>query len=308
MELTGFDQFIGEFELVAPSGRVLQRSLVDFQTWDRYIHKLDKAFERLPMRRVKKLMSFSWSSRDFTAGKHRELKKNCSQLEQWIRKAFDHLPSKMQESFVDETLYTALKNEARTRLEANKTAKDLGQYFSPTTSINMLLDVVFALPIDVKNTLFLEPSCGIGNFFQPMIDRGVSRILGFELDPEVAKKASMINSAISVVQGNFLESSRQDNLTDDVIVIGNPPFSSSGPSDIVLDFFSHCAIEWKAKVIAFILPERCATDAYVETTRLVLGPVAYTCHHVAAIPDSHFDFKGTRINKPSSIVVFTRIQ
>ncbi|KAF0682803.1 Aste57867_25102 [Aphanomyces stellatus] len=307
MQLAGFDASTSTFVLVsAADGSTLRRTFVDFQTWDRYLHKKVKSMEHLPTKRFKHLMAISWTRDGLANGQHLALTKNIEQCQKWIQSAFARLPLDMQRTFVDDMAYAALQREAAARLARNKAAKDLGQYFSPPSSVAMLLDAVFALPsISFESALFLEPSCGVGRFFQPLVDRGAKRILGYELDATVAATAAAALPSAHVISLDFLKSTNPETGRGDVIVVGNPPFSSPD-SDIVLDFFGHCAEEWHAKAIAFILPERCAKPMYMESILAKLT-CAFVCHHVAPIPESHFDFQGQRINKPSVILIYTRV-
>ncbi|RHY89378.1 hypothetical protein DYB35_001844 [Aphanomyces astaci] len=249
-------------------------------------------------------MTLSWTRQDLIDGKHLHLKKNVSLCETWIQTTFCRLPLDMQRDFIDPEAYEARRRVAAARVASTKAAKDFGQFFSPDSSIDILLDIVFAIPIPVSSALFLEPSCGNGNFFRPLVERGAKRILAYELDPSVAAVASAVDvPGTHIICGDFLTSTKPD--SDDVIVVvGTPPFSSSLHDDVILSFFQHCVDTWQPAVIAFILPDRCAKPAYVEAIEVTLSRGGYVIHRpIVAIPDSHFDFHGRRINKPSVVLV-----
>ncbi|ETV98727.1 hypothetical protein H310_08806 [Aphanomyces invadans] len=280
----------------------LRRAFTDLQTWDRFLHKnhpLDH--KRLPTRRFKTLMNTSWTRHDNS--RHLHLQKNISLCEAWIQATFRRLPLQMQRDFIDPDAYLECRRAAADRVARTKAAKDLGQFFSPLSSINLLLDIVFAMPLTLSSALFLEPSCGTGNFFRPLVERGATRILGYEVDPLVAASASAAGiPEARVICGDFLTSTKPSDASD-VIVVGNPPFSSAG-DDVILSFLRHAVDAWQPIVVAFILPDRCAKPAYVATIATTLSRGGYAIHGpIVPVPDSHFDFHGRRINKPSVVLV-----
>ena len=91
--------------------------------------------------------------------------------------------------------------------------------------------------MDDDNLLFLEPSAGTGSFFKLMPPQ---RRLGMDLEPKYK----------GVKKQDFFKIFQLDYDSDNVIVVGNPPFGKRG--NLAVSFFNHSAC--LASTIAFIVP------------------------------------------------------
>ncbi len=91
--------------------------------------------------------------------------------------------------------------------------------------------------IDDDNLLFVEPSAGTGSFFKLMPSQ---RRFGMDLEPKYE----------GVKKQDFFKTVQLDYDSDDIIVVGNPPFGKRG--NLAVSFFNHSA--YLASTIAFIVP------------------------------------------------------
>ena len=114
----------------------------------------------------------------------------------------------------------------------------LDQFYSSSKAVKQTLDILNK-KIDIKNSIFVEPSAGTGNFID-----GVKEIfpknewLAFDLEP----KKDYIK------QQNFLELELPYNKK--YITIGNPPFGYK--SDLAIEFINK-ALDY-SDIVCFILP------------------------------------------------------
>ncbi|KDO23057.1 hypothetical protein SPRG_11904 [Saprolegnia parasitica CBS 223.65] len=319
----GYDLASGRLTLCHRDGEdsaLLTRTLPDIQHIDRTLHRLLKgsAHERLPMRRLKKLLASSWSLNDVAVGKKPELAKALSVCNKWLATLLKQLPANEAHAFLDEAAYAERTAATSARLLAQKAAKDHGQFFSSASSIAQAMAGLEALftPTELSASVFLEPSCGDGRFFSSIQRVGGKDVRAFEIDPLVAASASQQAASLGlgdiVSVGDFLRSATHLPASARVLAVGNPPFSAKdtdADDDLVLAFLRHCALEWRATAIAFILPERCHKPAYNARVLEVLATSApYQLAHAKPLPDSAFDFVGAkRIQKPSVIHIYTRL-
>ncbi|EQC36178.1 hypothetical protein SDRG_06291 [Saprolegnia diclina VS20] len=298
---------------------LLTRTLADLQHIDRTLHRVLKGstHERLPMRRLKKLLATSWSLDDVAVGKKPELAKVLSVCNKWLGTLLMQLPTDEAIAFLDDAAYAERSAATAARLLAQKTAKDHGQFFSSASSIAQVMAGLEALytPTELSESVFLEPSCGDGRFFSSMLRVGAKDIRAFEIDPLVAATASEQAASLGlgdvVSVRDFLTSTSHLPASTRVLAVGNPPFSvkdTDTDDDLVLAFLRHCALEWHSAAMAFILPERCHKPAYIARVLDVLSTVApYQLAHAKPLPDSAFDFVGAKqIHKPSVIHIYTR--
>uniref|UniRef100_K3WWW9 Uncharacterized protein n=1 Tax=Globisporangium ultimum (strain ATCC 200006 / CBS 805.95 / DAOM BR144) TaxID=431595 RepID=K3WWW9_GLOUD len=338
----GFDAENGAFLLSAGSAggpigvkrsrpeSYLRREFVDFQNWDRQLSRTQKAaqqpFERLPTRRLRKLMEFSWLKNDASSGWRVELQKNVVACEQWINMAFRLLPEDQAQVFLNNQLYQQCKAERADALADAQRAKDLQQYFTSQPLVDFTLETVAKWLSSVKTDLkwddvvWLEPSCGDGRFVTSLLDGGAFSVIGVELDEALFKETvdavQEYDERAVIWNEDFLASHRPSRLNahrHTVVAIGNPPFGDRSPSDLSTDliqrFFRHVAQEWGAQVIAFIVPARCARPAYTELTLATLSAANPGCKWqlVVAEPldDYYFEFRNTkRIKQPSVLQIF----
>ncbi|OQR87597.1 hypothetical protein ACHHYP_08463 [Achlya hypogyna] len=299
---------------------LIARSLPDLQHWDRWLASrlkgIGRTYERLPSRRLKKLTAASWTLDDVAVGKRPELSKTLAFCNKWLRDLVAQLPDAQAHCFLDESAYAHAKDATTARLATQKAAKDLGQFFSSDASMARVADCLQALhvPDDIAASVFLEPSCGDGRFFAHITRIGGRQIIGCEIDAAVAALATACLPAElgHVLVGDFLTTKCDVPATTRVIAVGNPPFSNpvGDGEDIVHRFFRHCAAEWHATTIAFILPDRCMKPGYTDGVVALLTTATgrpWQLDRSMYVADSHFDFVGTkRIRKPSVIQVYHR--
>ncbi|KAG6576315.1 Site specific DNA-methyltransferase [Phytophthora cinnamomi] len=354
LELRGFSADRGRFLLTTTrsdedsqrpsptaSARILERDFVDLQSWDRSLHRASSTSstgQRLPSKRLRKLMAASWVRGDRAAGWRVELQKNVSACEDWVNAAFARLPAAQQQEFLDDELYAAAKHKRMAALADSKHARDLQQYFTSAELVDLVVERVLAQvqsqqqqPGDV---VWLEPSCGDGRFLTALLRAGAKHVVGYEIDERVhrvaqrnvqqaAKETEGVRRA-QVILGDFLTSKSSPPADEFVVAVGNPPFGAKGGdgSDLVHHFFRHAAREWRARVIAFIVPERCSRHPFVETTLQHLrsrlssdddddGDSAATQWELAAelpLTDHQFEFgegeQLKRVRQPSVLQLF----
>lgn len=365
LELCGYDAENGAFLLsVASAASIgakrtrpesyLRREFVDFQTWDRHWSRaqqheqLAQPFERLPTRRVRKLMEQSWLKNDASSGWRLELQKNVAACEKWVNDAFQLLPANQQRVFLHNEQYQQYKQErADARADAQH-AKALQQYFTSQPLVDLTLERVAAFlktkrggefKFASDRILWLEPSCGDGRFVTSLLDAGAQHVVGIELDDTLCREARTAieeyaqEQRVEIRQGDFLASHRQlvsgapgeiPDAKQLVVAIGNPPFGDKAdatPStDLIQRFFQYAASEWRAELIAFIVPERCARPAYTQVTLATLhaatrSDAGSNCNDEWQLAVSepldgfYFEFRSTkRIKQPSALLIYHRLR
>lgn len=332
----------------------LRREFVDFQTWDRHWSRaqqheqLAQPFERLPTRRARKLMEQSWLKNDALSGWRLELQKNVTACEKWVNDAFQLLPTDQQRVFLHNEQYQQYKQErADARADAQH-AKALQQYFTSQPLVDLTLERVAAFlktkcggefKFASDRILWLEPSCGDGRFVMSLLDAGAQHVVGIELDDTLCREARTAieeyaqEQRVEIRQGDFLASQRQPvasalgeipNAEQLVVAIGNPPFGDKAdatPStDLIQRFFQHAASKWRAELIAFIVPGRCARPAYTQVTLATLhaatrSDVGSNCNDEWQLAVSepldgfYFEFRSTkRIKQPSALLIYHRLR
>lgn len=146
----------------------------------------------------------------------------------------------------------------------------LGQFFTHPDVVDECIKIVEeVLPRDRKKMLFIEPSAGQGVFVDGLKDHGYKNVIGIEADPKLAKQfAKQIQIYAPLKNGGFLGLDASDIYNtkkwspNQVVCIGNPPFSNpraSGNdrghfSNLALKFINHIAEQEIADTIAFVLP------------------------------------------------------
>jgi adenine-specific DNA-methyltransferase len=96
---------------------------------------------------------------------------------------------------------------------AEKTQKQLGQYFTPESIANFMI----SLTSMNKNAEILEPSCGEGIFIDLLQEKGFENVVGYEIDSDLRN----YRLQSQIVYKSFV-SEKFDRKFD--IIIGNPPY------------------------------------------------------------------------------------
>ncbi|KAG1699165.1 hypothetical protein DVH05_014082 [Phytophthora capsici] len=341
VELRGFSADRGRFLLTtartvtgandayarAHGVHIFERDFVDFQAWDRFLRRNGVDHQRLPIKRLRKLMTSNWVRGDRTAGWRVEMQKSVSVGEDWINAAFEKLSVAMQQEFLDDDLYVAARCKRTAARADSKHARDLQQYFSSAELVDLVVKRVMEHLQDQRDVVWLEPSCGDGRFLTAMLRAGARHVVGYEIDErlhdiarnDVRQAAGTGEDSVEaqVYVGDFLTSKSSLSPDKFIVAIGNPPFGAKGGdgSDLVHHFFRHSAKEWRARVIAFIVPERCSRPAFVETTLQQLqsdtDTASWTLVTELSLTDHQFEF-GTgdqvkHVRQPSVLQLFERL-
>ncbi|TDH67788.1 hypothetical protein CCR75_005473 [Bremia lactucae] len=313
--------------------RIIEREIVDLQHWDRQLHSnIGSSFQRLPTKRLRKLMTIHWVRCDLAAGWRKELQKNVRVCEDWINAAFAQLPTPHQIEFVDDDLYAATKRQRSIARAATKNARDLQQYFSSAELVELVVHMAMMhlQTKQVTDVVWLEPSCGDGRFLTALLRAGAQHVVGYEIDKrlhdlarnsvqQVAKEVAEVNEdskiKAQVHAGDFLVSESSISKENFVVAIGNPPFGAKGGdgSDLVHNFYRHSASAWRARVVAFIVPERCSRPSFVSATLRMLQDgekedIVWTLVKELPLNDFSFEFgtgnSAKRVRQPSNLQLF----
>lgn len=209
-------------------------------------------------------------------------------------------------------------------------SSQLGQYFC--THENAILVVCAALNNVGSQILgnesvplvFLEPSCGHGDIVDALVDQlrehNISpnrvTIHACDIDSDAIavcqkKILSCRDYKVNWVCQNFLKTPRAvaaDLKGAMTICLGGPPYSAGAGSsasingmqwDLPTRFVQHCLEEWKASIIAFLMPDR------YRDTRIILGS-GVTCKTIE-LRSSTFFFQGrTAVTQPSILQCYIR--
>ncbi|KUF79584.1 hypothetical protein AM587_10016823 [Phytophthora nicotianae] len=278
-------------------------------------------------------MAGSWVRGDSASGWRLELQKNVSVCEDWLNAAFAQLPAPQQQEFLDDDLYAAAKHKRSSARAESKHARDLQQYFSSTELVDLVVKTVtkhLQEEQQQRDVVWLEPSCGDGRFLTALLRAGARHVVGYEIDEKlhriaeknVQQAATDIYSTgedgaiqAQVYVGDFLVSKSSVPADKFVVAVGNPPFGAKGSdgSDLVHHFFRHAARSWRARTVAFIVPERCSRPGFIETTLQQLqgdggATTSWTLATELSLADFQFEFgtgdKLKRVRQPSVLQLF----
>ena len=103
--------------------------------------------------------------------------------------------------------------------------KNLGQVMTPTPIVDHMIDDVLKLSnFDIQNKLFLDNSCGNGQFIKALLKRGVPKehIYACDIDEDISKDVKNLLPKENFKLQSFFTIKEWENKFD--IVIGNPPF------------------------------------------------------------------------------------
>lgn len=274
-------------------------------------------------------MELTWTRGDESKGWRIELQKNVSACEQWLNVAYKALPTDQQRAFVDEDGYRAYQEQRAAVRAAKQHARDMQQYFTSAPLIEYVLSRVtdwltqHKIVASSERVAWLEPSCGDGRILSALLNAGARHVHGFELDEALCRRArdsvqAPEGAVCSIQQGDFLASRRSHHDQDLLLVLGNPPFGFKDDEgireDLILSFYRHTAVEWKASVIAFIVPERCASPSFVvDTLKALSSGATQTSKHwrlALSEPLDGFSFEFMTVHEfrqPSVLQLFTTL-
>ena len=105
-------------------------------------------------------------------------------------------------------------------------------YFTNPVISSRLVSIIASRYTDA---VFIEPSAGDGSFLCPLLATG-QKVIAYDLFPK----------ADGIIKADWFTV----DVTDDCVVVGNPPFGFA--ANLAIRFFNHAAT--KAKAIAFIVP------------------------------------------------------
>ena len=102
--------------------------------------------------------------------------------------------------------------------------KQLGQVMTPENIVNHMIDVLCLSNEEIKTKLFLDNSCGNGNFIKALINIGVpaTHIYACDIDEEISKSITKLIPLNNFYLGSAFNKTDWFNKFD--YVIGNPPY------------------------------------------------------------------------------------
>jgi predicted RNA methylase len=111
------------------------------------------------------------------------------------------------------------------------------QFYTPKPLARELVAQIENVLGPLTGKIVLEPAGGTGAFIEAVIDRGVERVVSFDIEP--------LHELVT--EGSFLD---QKNLDRNLITISNPPFGRN--NSLSIPFFNHAAD--LSEAICFIVP------------------------------------------------------
>lgn len=107
--------------------------------------------------------------------------------------------------------------------------KEFGDYQTPLDFCQKVCDYIKRHSLASKTTAILEPTCGVGNFlFAASNSFTCENIVGVEINEDYANiSREKVPSATIMVSSIFNVNTRQMCGTDNVLVIGNPPWATN---------------------------------------------------------------------------------
>ena len=102
--------------------------------------------------------------------------------------------------------------------------KNLGQVMTPMNIVNYMINLLNLSENDIQNKLFLDNSCGDGNFIRGLLSKGVPshHIFACDIDPDISKPVSKLIPSENFRIGSFFE--QKDWIDKFDYIIGNPPY------------------------------------------------------------------------------------
>lgn len=121
-----------------------------------------------------------------------------------------------------------LQNEYEKEIEVS-TKKENGIYYTPYELVNLIFEKI-NIP---KNSIILDPCCGMGSFLVGAYNRGYQNIFGIDKDENAIKNIKRFSPDLNVKCFDSINNSAEDTLKifglDKVdLIIGNPPYVAHG--------------------------------------------------------------------------------
>ena len=115
--------------------------------------------------------------------------------------------------------------------------KILDQYYTNPKICDLIIRKIFSFFPNVKNSCFLEPSAGSGNFVNSLIKMNISKKNIIALDIEPFENPSILKFDYLNYKPNVL--------MDKLVIIGNPPFGKRGK--LALSFLNKALVSHRIR-------------------------------------------------------------
>ena len=178
--------------------------------------------------------------------------------------------------------------------------KEMGQYFTPRSVRERLVDVLFDEEGISLSPSVLDPACGTGEFLLTVSELiEDAELVGWEVDEEVVEVAREVvpNAEIKTTDALHEEPEREFD-----IVIGNPPYFEFDPSDELRERYSESVygrvniyslfiqkgieVLCDGGVLGYVVPPSVKNGAYFSAVREY---ILETCEvvHLSTLDDAH---------------------
>lgn len=107
--------------------------------------------------------------------------------------------------------------------------REFGDYQTPVEFCDRVCDYLINNNIVQSPIAILEPTCGVGNFIKSAHNKFCcDNIFGVDINSEYAKEAQRTTPVAKIYVGNIFDiNTREMCQTDDILVIGNPPWATN---------------------------------------------------------------------------------
>lgn len=102
--------------------------------------------------------------------------------------------------------------------------KNYGQVMTPASIVNHMIDILDLKEEEIRESFFLDNSCGDGAFITGLLDKGVPKehIFAIDLDKDIIEPVKKLLPLENVICGSAFKQQHLFNKFD--YVIGNPPY------------------------------------------------------------------------------------
>jgi hypothetical protein len=277
---------------------VICRTFRDICKLDRMIRKdlqrkgLQDDYLQLPDTKLKNLMDEEWIYLGVGWNQHKT--KSLHFVNTWLSSVWN-LFSDHFENFANDVIHAETLCISNQKRANEKNARSLQQYFTSNTNVEFMLS--FLSYDDLRNSIFVEPSCGDGRIVFSLCNKtgNTLPVIGYDIDSSLLTKAQQINHDMNFnsifVCSDFLSINRESLLGNfdsryqdrNIVVIGNPPYTIGGGDgsikepgnkasdsgrELPYNFLIHAACTLGASKIIFVLPERCRCESYINLAKL----------------------------------------